>query len=68
MLPAAFYIGCASAWNMRKLTFPTQRRVIQIEGGAAHPFGYARGWPRVRLHTSDGAVQIWFEPRTLTGP
>ena len=68
MLPAAFYIGCASAWNMRKLTFPTQRRVVQIEGGAAHPFGYARGWPRVRLHTSDGAVQIWFEPRTLTGP
>jgi hypothetical protein len=37
-----------------------------IEGGGAHPFGYARGWPKVSLPTIDGVVQIWFEPKTLT--
>jgi hypothetical protein len=65
-MPAAFYIGCASAWNIRKLTFPTRRRVVMIEGGGAHPFGYARGWPKVSLHTIYGVVRIWFEPRALT--
>lgn len=66
-MPAAFHIGCAYAWDISKLTFPTRRRAIMIEGGDAHPFGYARDWPKVSLHTTDGAVQIWFEPRTLTG-
>jgi hypothetical protein len=65
-MPAAFSIGCAYAWNISKLTFPTRRLVVMIEGGGAHPFGYARDWPKVSLHTIDGAVQIWFEPRTLT--
>ena len=65
-MPAAFHIGCAYAWNISKLTFPTRRRVVMMEGGGAHPFGYARDWPKVSLHTIDGAVQIWFEPRTLT--
>jgi hypothetical protein len=65
-MPAAFYIGCAYAWNISKLTFPTLRQVVMMEGGGAHPFGYARGWPKVSLRTIDGAVQIWFEPRTLT--
>jgi hypothetical protein len=37
-----------------------------IEGAGAHPFGYARGWPKASLHTIDGAVQIWFEPGKLT--
>jgi hypothetical protein len=65
-MPAAFHIGCAYAWDISKLTFPTRRRVIMIEGGGAHPFGYARHWPKVSLPTVDGAVQIWFEPKTLT--
>jgi hypothetical protein len=65
-MPAAFSIGCAYAWNINKLTSPTRRRVVMIEGGGAHPFGYARDWPKASLHTIDGAVQIWFEPRTLT--
>jgi len=66
-MPAAFHIGCAYAWDISALTFPTRRRVVMIEGGGAHPFGYARHWPEVSVHTVDGAVQIWFEPRTLTG-
>jgi len=65
-MPAAFYSGCAYAWNISKLTLPNRRRVVMIEGGGAHPFGYARDWPKVSLHTIEGAVQIWFEPRTLT--
>ncbi len=65
-VPAAFRIGCAYAWNIRKLTFPTRRRVVMIEFGGGHSFGYARGWPKVSLHTIYGVVQIWFEPRTLT--
>ena len=65
-MPAAFHIGCAYAWDMWKLTFPTRRRTVMIEGGGAHPFGYARGWPKVSLPTIDGVVQIWFEPKTLT--
>ena len=67
-MPAAFRIGCAYARNIRKLTFPTRRRAVIIEYGGAHPFGYARGWPKVSLHTIYGVVQIWFEPRTLTRP
>lgn len=65
-MPAAFHIGCAYAWDISKLTFPTRRRVIMIEGGGAHPYGYAHGWPKVSPHTIDGVVQIWFEPKTLT--
>jgi len=65
-MPAAFDIGCAYAWDISKLTFPTRRRVIMIEGGGAHPFGYTRGWPKISLRTIDGVVQIWFEPKTLT--
>lgn len=65
-MPVAFHIGCAYAWNIRKLTFPTRRRAVMIESGRAHPFSYARGWPKVSLHTIYGVVQIWFEPRTLT--
>jgi hypothetical protein len=65
-MPAAFQIGCAYAWDISKLTFPTRRRVVMIEGGGGHPFGYARGWPNVSLHTIDGVVQIWLEPKTLT--
>ena len=65
-MPAAFQIGCAYAWDMNKLTFPTQRRVVMIEGRGAHPFGYARGWPKVSLPTIDGVVQIWLEPKNLT--
>jgi hypothetical protein len=65
-MPAAFDIGCAYAWDISKLTFPTHRRVIMIEGGGAHPFGYARGWPEISLRTIDGVVRIWFEPKTLT--
>jgi hypothetical protein len=65
-MPAAFHIGCAYAWDISKLTFPTRRRAIMIEGGGAHSFGYARDWPKVSLHTIEGAVQIWFEPMTLT--
>jgi hypothetical protein len=62
-MPAAFHIGCAYAWDISKLTVPTRRRVIMIEGGGEHPFGYARSWPKVTLHTTEGAVQIWLEPR-----
>ena len=40
--------------------------LVIIEGGGAHPFGYARGWPKVSLHTIYGVVQIWFEPMALT--
>jgi hypothetical protein len=65
-MPAAFQIGCAYAWDISKLTFPTRRQVVMIEGAGAHPFGYARGWPKVSLHTIDGVVQIWFEPGKLT--
>jgi hypothetical protein len=66
-MPAAFNIGCSYAWDISKLTFPTQRRVIMIEGAGAYPFGYARDWPKASLHTIDGVVQIWFEPKKLTG-
>ena len=65
-MPAAFHLGCAYAWDIGKLTFPTRRQVVMIESGGAHPFGYARAWPKVSLHTTDGVVQIWVEPRTLT--
>jgi hypothetical protein len=65
-MPAAFHLGCAYAWNISKLTFPTSHRVVIIGGGDAQPFGYALRWPKTSLHTIDGAVQIWFEPRTLT--
>ena len=65
-MPAAFHLGCAYAWDISKLTFPTRRQVVMIESGGAHPFGYARAWPKVSLHTTDGVVQIWVEPRTLT--
>lgn len=65
-MPAAFHIGCAYAWDISKLTFPARRRAIMIEDGGAHPFGYARDWPKVNLHTTDGAVEIWLEPRTPT--
>jgi hypothetical protein len=65
-MPAAFQIGCAYAWDISKLTFPTRRRVVMIEGGGAHPFGYASGWPKVSLPTIDGVVQIWLEPKNLT--
>ena len=65
-MPAAFQTGCAYAWDINGLTFPTQRRVIMIEGGGAHPFGYARGWPKVSLPTVEGVVQIWLEPTNLT--
>ena len=65
-MPAAFNIGCAYAWDIGKLTFPTRRRVVMIEGGGAHSFGYARSWPKVSLRTIDGVVQIWSEPMTLT--
>jgi hypothetical protein len=65
-MPAAFQIGCAYAWDIGKLAFPTRRQVVMIEGGGAHPFGYARSWPKASLHTIDGVVQIWFEPKALT--
>src|SRR5204862_57577 len=32
-MPAAFQIGCAYTWDISKLTFPTRRRVVMIEGG-----------------------------------
>ena len=65
-MPAALHIGCAYAWDISKLTFPTRRRVVMIEVGGAHPFGYARNWPKISLHTISGAVQIWSEPTSLT--
>jgi len=65
-MPAAFHVGCAYAWDISKLTFPTRRRVVMIEGGGAHPFSYTHDWPKVSLHTIDGVVQIWIEPRALT--
>jgi hypothetical protein len=65
-MPAAFHIGCTYAWNISKLTFPTRPRVVIIGRGSAQPFGYAFRWPKASLRTIDGAVQIWFEPRTLT--
>jgi hypothetical protein len=65
-MPAAFHLGCAYAWNISRLTFPTWHRVVIIGGGAAQPFRYAHRWPKASLHTSDGIVQIWFEPRILT--